>query len=166
MTSSADQNNQSVARHFEIPLKHTVLIRCSPERVYQTLTSSEGWDSWFTQGTELDLKSGGRIQLRWKDFGPDKLTVEDGGPVLEFEENKYFSFQWNPQGIEDPTTVRFTLDERPGTDAGPYCRLTVEERGFLTTMEGQQAFQSCATGWGEACTLLKFYLEHGITYSK
>jgi hypothetical protein len=22
----------------------------------------------------------------------------------------------------------------------------------------------CATGWGEALTLLKFYLEHGLTY--
>ena len=24
----------------------------------------------------------------------------------------------------------------------------------------------CAAGWGEALTLLKFYLEHGVTYGE
>jgi hypothetical protein len=38
------------------------------------------------------------------------------------------------------------------------------EQGYKQTTSSLQACLGCATGWGEALTLLKFYLEHGITY--
>ena len=39
------------------------------------------------------------------------------------------------------------------------------EHGYQDTPSGRLAFADCATGWGEALKLLKFYLEHGVKYS-
>ena len=40
----------------------------------------------------------------------------------------------------------------------------VHEYGYPDTPEGWEQHMSCSTGWGEALTLLKFYVEHGVRY--
>ena len=63
-------------------IDYTTYINASPGHVYEALTTGKGWDSWFTQGTTVDLRPGGSIQLRWKDFGPRRVNMEDSGPAL------------------------------------------------------------------------------------
>ncbi len=36
---------------------------------------------------------------------------------------------------------------------------------YPNSPEGRGNMLDCASGWGEALTLLKFYLEHGIVYT-
>ena len=38
-------------------------------------------------------KARGPHQLRWKDFGPGRVSLEDGGPVLEAKKDRKFAFQ-------------------------------------------------------------------------
>jgi uncharacterized protein YndB with AHSA1/START domain len=144
---------------MNISILHSTWIAVSPSRVYKTLTTAKGWDAWFTSGTTLDLEEGGRIRLRWKNWGPEEITGEDGGPILGFEKNRLFRFQWHPQGEESPTTVTFTLKAK-----GNGTVLSVKDEGYMDTREGIEAFGYCAAGWGEALTLLKFYLERGEMY--
>jgi hypothetical protein len=40
------------------------------------------------------------------------------------------------------------------------------EKGYTNTPGGRRNMLECASGWGEALTLLKFYLEHGVTYTQ
>ena len=40
----------------------------------------------------------------------------------------------------------------------------LREYGYEDTPSGHQGILECAAGWGEALTLFKFYVEHGITY--
>ncbi|HEY4000317.1 MAG TPA: SRPBCC domain-containing protein [Candidatus Xenobia bacterium] len=129
-------------------------IEVAPDIVYRTLTTAEGWDAWFTQGTLLD---GTSIQLRWKDFGPNYMTAEDGGPILHAVSPARFAFEWSPG--RRPTTVRISIEPR-----GPGTVVTLRETGH--TSEDAETHVSCATGWGEALTLLKFYLEFGHVYRK
>ena len=42
--------------------------------------------------------------------------------------------------------------------------MRLREHGYPDTPEGMAGLMSCATGWGEALTLLKFYVEHGLRY--
>lgn len=148
-----------VADVIKTPIRHLTWIAVSPSRVYETLTSAVGWDAWFTKGTTIDMREGGTITLRWEEWGPEKITGEDGGPILGFEKDKMFSFQWNPQGEGYPTTVTFSLEEEENGTL-----LSVKDEGYLNTVEGIEAFGYCAAGWGEALTLLKFYLERGEKY--
>jgi uncharacterized protein YndB with AHSA1/START domain len=162
----------------ELPaIKWMSYIAAPIERVYQTLATAEGWDAWFTQGTSLDARRGGEILLRWNDaerthhrvtlWGPVHTTLEIGGPVVAAEPPTRFAFQWTTAG--HPTTVDFRLVAR-----GRGTELTVTESGYVADdlgatgvvgkMENRSPFAMCASGWGEALTLLKFYLEHGVTY--
>lgn len=140
-------------------IRHSTLIRAAPEQVYLALASAQGLDAWFTRGARVDAQPGGRIDFRWQDWGPDHISGEDGGPVLEAQPGRRLVFQWHPDDESYATTVEIDLERAP---EGTILRL--KEYGFQDTPTGREAFVNCATGWGEALTLLKFYLEHGVSY--
>jgi uncharacterized protein YndB with AHSA1/START domain len=97
--------------------------------------------------------------LRWEDWGADHINTEDHGTVLEVRRPDRFVFTWHPSGPDFMTTVAFDFvpDER-----GTIVRL--HEAGYPDTPAGRHGLLSCATGWGEALTLVKFFLEHGTRY--
>jgi uncharacterized protein YndB with AHSA1/START domain len=146
---------------LDVEIKQATLIRASPEKVYDALATAEGLDSWFTSGSVVDAKPGGRIKFVWKDWGPDKYTTESDGPVLEAERGKRFVFQWHPDSgnRELATTIEINLEP---VKEGTILRL--REYGHEDTATSRAALAECAAGWGEAITLMKFYVEHGITY--
>jgi RimJ/RimL family protein N-acetyltransferase/uncharacterized protein YndB with AHSA1/START domain len=135
------------------PIEHSVYIQAAPERIYDLLVTGAGWDAWFTRGTSVEARPGGAIHLRWEDWGPDHVTAEDHGMVLEVVPDERFAFKWHPG--DTPTIVTFELHARGD---GTVVRLT--ESGYTSS----RSYAGCATGWGEALTLLKFYLEYGLTY--
>lgn len=139
------------------PIRHASFIDSAPERVFATLTSAEGWDAWFTRGCSLEPAVGGRIHFRWEDFGPDGVTAEDGGKIVQLEPDKRFAFTWQPG--DSVTTVLFTLEPR-----GAGTVLSVHESGYTWSARDLSMLVESAAGWGEALTLLKFYLEHDLTY--
>jgi uncharacterized protein YndB with AHSA1/START domain len=138
------------------PIQQRTFIAAPPERVYDTITRAEAWDAFFTTGMELDPRPGGNIVFRWKNWGPDFYTLEAPGKVVEARRPECFAFQWG----QAPTTIRFELTAAHG---GTVVHLT--EQGYANTPEGRKNMLECACGWGEAVTLLKFYMEHGVTYT-
>lgn len=95
--------------------------------------------------------------MRWVNFGAERMTTDDGGPVLEVQQNRKFAFQWQPGRVA--TTVSFELETR---GAGTLVRM--QESGH--SMDDVETAVYCAAGWGEALTLLKIWLEHGVTCSE
>lgn len=133
-------------------------IKATPEKVYQTITSAEGWDAFFTTGFQIDLQPGGKLYFRWKDWGPNFYTTEVEGEVIECRCPDFFKFKW---GTKMPSTVEFSLTAEFG---GTVVRLL--EYGYPDSSEGLKNMLECASGWGEALALLKFYLEHGVIYTQ
>lgn len=141
---------------------HKTFIGSPVEKVFKQLTTGEGWDAWFTQGTVVNISEEPYyIKFVWKDFGLDKVTLEDGGPVLEVIPNRKFVFNWYPVDKETPITVTFKL-----SPVGSGTILEVSDSGYSNIEEHLVQLIDCAQGWAEAITLLKFYLEHHITYGK
>ncbi len=140
-------------------VRHATWIQAPPDRVYRALTTADGLDAWFTSGAEVEPRPGGIIRFRWRDWGPDRVTAEDGGPVLEARPPSRFVFQWQPDGPGYFTTVE--IDLTPG-GSGTIVRL--REHGYEDTPSGRRAALGCAAGWGEALTLLKFHVEHALRY--
>ena len=90
-------------------------------------------------------------------LGPDAVTAEDRGPVLEACRPERYVFRW--QAGLGGTTVEVDFEEH---DDGTVVRL--RDHGYANTPEGQAALRDCSTGRGETLTLLKFYVEHGLRY--
>ncbi|MGE8205671.1 SRPBCC family protein [Heyndrickxia sp. NPDC080065] len=142
-------------------INHRVYIKVDKENVYKTLTTSEGWNAWFTDNTSINLNSDGtgEIRLRWTEFGSKKENIEDGGNILEAVPNKSFVFRWSPG--EGETTVSFKLESfKKGT------LVILCETGYSNSEKDLEACLGCAVGWGEALTLLKVYLECGNVYKQ
>lgn len=133
------------------------LVRAPRERVYDALTQAAELDAWFTTGAEVDPRPGGEMVWRWVEWGPDGITAEDRGPVLEARRPERYAFQW--QAELGGTTVEVDFEEHPeGT------LVLLREHGYPDSKEGWRQFLDCSTGWGEALTLLKFHVEHGVRY--
>lgn len=143
---------------LDCKIKQRTFIAAPPDTVYDTITSAESWDEFFTTGMELDPRPGGICSFSWKDWGPDKYTLKVPGKVVEAERPGLFVFQWGREGKE--TTIRIEL---ASVESGTVVTLT--EEGYRDTPEDRAMIVECASGWGEALTLLKFYMEHGVIYT-
>lgn len=139
------------------PIRYRTYINASAEKVYEMITTGDGWDAWFTHGTEVDARAGGRIVFRWKNWAVDHYTTDSVGSVLKADPPGRFVFQWTPG--DSTTTIAFEL--KP---LGDGTVLSVEESGHTTSPRDLAALVECAGGWGEALALLKMYMEHGVTY--
>ena len=64
-----------------------------------------------------------------------------------------------PITVRPSTSVEVDLERVPD---GTVIRL--REHGYQDTPSGRLACLNCAAGWGEALTLLKFFVEHGLRY--
>jgi uncharacterized protein YndB with AHSA1/START domain len=148
-----------MAKTIDEKVDFTTLVRALPERVYDAITTSEGLNSWFTTEASVDAVAGGRIGLRWRDWGYGRYTGENGGPVLHADRPTRFSFQWKADSGSYDTTVDIAFKQVP---EGTIVILT--EYGYQDTSAGLKDLVNRATGWGEALTLMKFWVEHGNKY--
>lgn len=148
----------SAGKVFDVPIEHAVFIRAPAERAYDALTTTEGISSWFTAEASVDLRPGGALVWRWKEWGPDRVTVEAHSVVREADRPRRFVFEHDSPN-ERRTLVEVTFEPR---DDGTVVRL--RETGFTDSPRGRRGCLECATGWGEALTLLKFWVEHGLHY--
>ena len=144
---------------IDAEIRQTTLVRADPEKVYDGIASAEGLNAWFTHNSELDPRPGGDIVFRWKDWGPDKYTLDSHGKVLEAKRPEKFVFQWYADKPEYATTIEMIFER---VEEGTVIHL--REFGYHNTPSGRAAMLECAAGWGEALTLLKFYVEHNILY--
>ncbi|HSL23983.1 MAG TPA: SRPBCC domain-containing protein [Vicinamibacterales bacterium] len=139
------------------PIAHEILIAAPPERVYDAFATASGLDAWFTSGAEVDARAGGSIKFRWRDWGPRRLTMEDGGAVLAAQRPSHLIFEWHPGGPGFTTVVALTFER---VAVGTVAR--VRETGYPDTPEGRRAMLDCAAGWGEALALARVYVERGM----
>ena len=156
MTQTLSKSQASVPK-IEVPIQAKILIKAPIEKVYQTLTTSKGWDAWFTTGMTLDL-SKEDFEFVWKNWGPDEVSPRAPAKVKSFLDNQHFSFYWNYGLQNGPTLVQISLQD---TTKGVLVNVTETE--YPDDAEGLAMLVECSIGWGDALARLKFYLENNIS---
>jgi uncharacterized protein YndB with AHSA1/START domain len=139
------------------PIRYETYVAAAPSEVFEALATGDGWSGWFTTAATIEPREGGSYRFEWRGFGPDLVDLVLEGEVLAYEPDRRFSFEWDSGAGR--TAVDFTLTPR-----GDGCVVTLTERGYPPTEHGIATALECAGGWGEALTLLKFYVEHGVQY--
>ncbi len=134
-------------------INYCTWIQAPPEADYDLFTTADGLDSWFCTGSVVDLQNK-QIEYRWKDWGAKRVSMSTRGAILEASRPHRFVFQWG----QTPSTIEFEFSPKEG---GTY--MTVLEYGYdEQNDEAKQVMMECASGWGEALSLAKFYLEYGV----
>ena len=140
-------------------VEFSTLVRAHPEQVYDAIATANGLDGWFTEGAVVDGNAGGQILFRWKNYGMKNYTGENSGRIIEACRPHRFAFQWNADSGLYMTTVEI---EFAPVNQGTAVHLV--EYGYEDNSAGRQDFLDRVSGWAQALTLMKFYVEHGITY--
>lgn len=140
-----------------ITVAHRTYIGIAPKQLYATLTSGQGWEKWFASEASIGNGPGDHIHFKWQDFGADHYTAEDYGRVVALDHPHHFSFTWHPGSNETVVSLRFE-------PRGDGCILSVMETGYSDVVEDRAVALQVASGWGEALTLLKFFVERDLTY--
>ena len=143
-----------------LEIRHSVFIRAPRAKVWAALTTAQALDAWWgTRGSDIDLRPGGKLTLRWRGWGPERdINADRECIVAEVLPQKRFVFRWG-ETADTMTTVEFDLEDR---DGGTLLRL--REHGFAPTAKGGESFEGNSLGWGEVSILVKFYIEHGVSY--
>jgi uncharacterized protein YndB with AHSA1/START domain len=160
-----------------------VILRAPVSRVWQAITNSKEFGSWFGINLEGDFVVGRPIRGTFdvslneaaildyqKKLGlsPSKVKLPDSSIVFctveRIEPERYFSFRWIPYGIDaevdpkaEPTTlVEFRLEK---VDDG--TRLTIIESGFdrVPAHRRERAFRMNEGGWAGQVENIKKYVE-------
>lgn len=139
-------------------VRFDTIVRAEPEKVYDAFATAEGLDSWFTAGTTLEARPGGALVFRWKDWGVEKFSGEMAGDVVEANRPGRFAFRWPVDSGGYMTTVRVCFEPH---EEGTLVRLL--EGVYEDDDVGTQDMLNRASGWAQALTLMKFWVEHGVT---
>jgi uncharacterized protein YndB with AHSA1/START domain len=138
-------------------INKSIFIAAEPEAIFKAVTTADDWNRYFTTGMELDPKPGGVCNFKWKNWGPDLVTQESPGKVIDIQPPRLFVFEWGGPGRE--TIARMEI--QPLHDGSV---LTLSESGYPDDEQGRKYMVECAAHWGELLALIKFYIEFGITY--
>ena len=138
-------------------VRFDTVVHAAPEKVFNAIATAEGLDGWFTSGTELDPRPGGSLVLRWRDWGVEKFTGEIEGDVVEVRQPDRFAFRWPVDSGSYKTTVTIDIEAH---DEGSVVRLV--EGTYEDDDVGIQDMLNRSTGWAQALTLMKFWVEHGL----
>jgi uncharacterized protein YndB with AHSA1/START domain len=136
-------------------VSRTIDIQASRHAVWDALTVNELISEWFGDAAALDVRVGGRGTLSWDGYGEFAVIVD----VLD--ERSTFAFRWTQEpgtevSVGTATTVRFTLEDRPGG-----THLTVTETGWedLDGIDIRSAMKENTEGWIEELDELRDFLE-------
>jgi uncharacterized protein YndB with AHSA1/START domain len=139
-------------------VRFDTIVRADPKTVFDAIATAEGLDGWFTSGTTLEAKPGGALVFRWKDWGVEKFTGEMAGDVVVAHRPDRFVFRWPVDLGGYMTTVIIDIETHA---EGSVVRLVEGE--YEDGEVGTQDMLNRASGWAQALTLMKFWVEHGVT---
>lgn len=145
---------------METSIEHATFVRAPADKVFRAISTAEGLNAWWTQGTVMERRVGGRILFAWREWGPDKLTVEGRARILQLRENEVFAWRWDDAEGYPSRTSEIELEER---DGGTVVRVT-DTPTDPDAPHGDIIPLAVAAGWGEALTLMKMWVEHGVRY--
>jgi len=153
-------------------IRKKVLLKAPRDRVWQAISDSDEFGSWF--GVELSgaFSPGVRIKAKIVPTKVDpevaKMQEPYSGKTFDFfvdriEPKRLFSYRWHPYAVDanvdyskEPTTlVVFELEEAPGG-----TMLTITESGFdqIPLDRRAEAFNSNSEGWRIQTELIDKYL--------
>ena len=133
-------------------IERSIEIAAPRARVWRALADAQEFGSWF--GVNLQGQAfapGARVRGNITHPGYEHLVFEVR--VERIEAERLLSFYWHPYAIdpqadyaqEEPTLVRFTLEDAPGGRT----LLTVVESGFdrVPAARRLEAFRMNSAGW-------------------
>lgn len=138
--------------------QHEVQINRPAQIVYEALVSPQVLDEWWTQGTVIDLRVGGKFRLGWRNR-PQELDCESKGQYLAIVPSQRLVWRWfNKDRTQEPEDASQVVINLERTSVGTVLTLN------QSSPEDDGLIPGLGITWCEPLAVLKFYLEHANAY--
>lgn len=153
-------------------IEKTIVLRAPRDRVWNAITDSKQFGTWFGVDFDKPFVAGTPISGRMTPtkVDPDVAKMQESFKGMKFdftvariEPMRLFSFRWHPFAIDpkadysgEPTTL--VVFELADVDGG--TRLTITESGFdrIPLDRRAKAFEANSGGWEKQAELVAKYL--------
>ncbi|MCZ6704113.1 MAG: SRPBCC domain-containing protein [Ignavibacteria bacterium] len=129
-------------------IKHYLLIKASPEKVYTALTTTEGLKGWWTSEAKAEEFVGGIAEFIFGEQYHNKMKITN---LLNSTKVEWECLEGDKEWIG--TTFLFDLEEKDGS--------TILRFSHNNWKEETDFFASCNYHWGYYISSLAKYSEAG-----
>lgn len=128
---------------LQVPnIRASGFIENNCDLVFDYFTVEAKLIEWFVSTAKIGSEVGVPISFCWRNWGVDKLDIEDTGKILAYDRPSHFSFLWMPGNNFTIVDIRITPQEIGAL-------LSLRESGFQPDNDGLTNLMDCSAGWGE-----------------
>ena len=124
----------------------TLNVLTTPNQIYQSFTSAEGWCSWCCETAEIDAKVGGELHIFTEGYNAY-------GEFIALEPDRIIEFTWLGDD-EPPTQIRVLVSDLEGQ-----TKITYEVSILDSEQDWDSFIEFLERTWGHALANLKNVLE-------
>ena len=137
-------------RHHGRKIEQTIRIKSTPERVWKAWADPQDIANWFVDRAEGDGKAGSTMRWFFDTFG----YVMDI-PVVESEPGRLFAVA----GDDGPDGMPYLMEITISKDGGEVV-MNLVNSGFSDDPKKNETFEGTVSGWKNALTTMKVWLEN------
>jgi uncharacterized protein YndB with AHSA1/START domain len=117
-------------------LTFTQIVDASPEDVYYTFATGQGWRNWLCDSARFEARAGGSFQLAWAS------GRYSAGTVVECKRPEKVTLTWRGKDYPGPTSVEVELKGENGVTS-----VTILHRGFGQGKKWEPILNSAHKEW-------------------
>ncbi len=143
-----------------------VVVSAERQKVWETLTTTEGVTSFLAPAAQIELRSGGPYEVYFLTDAPEGQRGSEGCRVLSFVEGRMLSFTWNspPKLLDSRIRRTFVVIELDDADAGK-TRVRLTNGGYGAGSDWDEAFAYFSRAWPAVMSNLQKRFESGPLFS-
>jgi uncharacterized protein YndB with AHSA1/START domain len=126
-------------------------IDATAGQVWEAVSTSQGFASWFAPVAEVTPGPGGSVFLSW---GPG---MEDRQRIEAWEPNRHLQIAQPRAKGGPPNVVDYSIEERGGKTV-----MRLVHSGFESTPDLDAEFESTGDAWRVFLKMMKHSVEHGV----
>ena len=139
-----------------------VVVKATPEAVWQAWTTAEGIKSFFAPGARIEAKSMGLFEIHMNPFAPEGLKGADDMRFLALQEPRMLSFTWNaPPHLADARKQRTVVTVRMTPVDSTSTRVVLHHAGWGDGGQWDQTYDYFNNAWPRVLANLKKRFDEG-----
>jgi len=139
-----------------------VIVKATPEQVWQAWTTVEGIKSFFAPGARIEAKSMGLFEIHMNPYAAEGMRGADDMRYLALQEPKFLSFTWNaPPHLPEARSQRSVVTVRITPVDATTTRVVLNHSAFGDGGEWDKTYDYFNTAWGRVLANLKKRFDEG-----
>jgi len=139
-----------------------VVVKATPEQVWQAWTTAEGIKSFFAPGARIDPKPMGLFEVHMNPYAPDGMKGADDMRYLALQEPKFLSFTWNaPPHLAEARKQRSVVTVRITPVDATTTKVVLNHSAFGEGGEWDKTYDYFNGAWSRVLANLKKRFDEG-----